>query len=66
MRSACELSAAIAAKKAQIADARAWVQDLKDLRDGGHDLTHADKFNSANYVVLLQDDLRKLEQEQTS
>lgn len=55
----------IDAKQAQIDDALGWVQDLKDLRAAGHELSHADIFNATNYVTILQDDMRRLRAELT-
>lgn len=51
------MSTAIENKEAQIADALGWVEDLRGLSP-----TRQDIFNATNYVVLLQDDLRKLKE----
>lgn len=56
---------AILQKKLQIRDALAWIEDLKELEREGHEITREEKFNAANYIVMLQDDLKRLQQEQT-
>jgi len=53
------LGFAIESKRRQLADALGWVQDMKDL--GITD--RQEIFNATNYVVILQDDLRKLNKE---
>ncbi len=53
------MSTAIESKKAQIQDALGWVEDLRDLSP-----TRQDIFNATNYVVLLQDDLKKLQEQE--
>lgn len=49
----------IESKRRQIADAKGWVQDLKDL--GITD--RQEIFNATNYVVILQRDLTTLKEE---
>ena len=56
---------AIVRKKIQIRDALAWIEDLKELERDGHEITREEKFAAANYIVMLQDDLKRLQQEQT-
>lgn len=48
---------AIERKEADLADAKAWVEDLRGLNPTSQDI-----FNATNYVTLLQDDLRKLKE----
>ncbi len=49
------MSTAIERKQADLDDALGWVEDLRSLTPSRQDI-----FNATNYVVLLQDDLRKL------
>ena len=53
------MSTAIERKQADLDDALGWVEDLRSLNP-----TRQDIFNATNYVVLLQDDLRKLKEQQ--
>ncbi len=45
-------------KRADLADAKGWVEDLRELNP-----TREQIFCATNYVVLLQDDIKKLEQQ---
>jgi hypothetical protein len=45
-------------KKAEITDAKGWVEDLKELNASGTDIK-----NACRYVLLLENDLKKLEGE---
>jgi len=49
----------IESKRRQIADAKGWVQDLKDLGETDHQQI----YNATNYVVILQRDLTTLKEE---
>lgn len=53
------MSTAIERKKAQIQDALGWVEDLRGLNP-----TRQDIFFATNHVVMLQDDLKRLEEQQ--
>lgn len=45
----------IAHLKAKIADAKGWVKDLRTMNPSRQEI-----FNATNYVITLQDDLRRL------
>lgn len=51
------MSTAIERKQADLDDALGWVEDLRGLNP-----TRQEIFSATNYVVLMQDDLRKLKE----
>ena len=55
------MTTAITRKQAEIDDAKGWVADLRELSP-----TSTEIFGATNYVTLLQDDLKKLKQEEPS
>lgn len=52
------MTTAIERKQAEIDDAKGWVEDLRELNP-----TPQDIFCATNYVTLLQDDLKKLQEQ---
>ena len=51
------MTTAIKRKQAEIDDAKGWIEDLRELNP-----TPAEIFNATNFVMLLQDDLKKLKE----
>tara|TARA_R110002126_G_scaffold94650_1_gene223238 strand:+ start:162 stop:326 length:165 start_codon:yes stop_codon:yes gene_type:complete len=51
------MTTAIKRKQAEIDDAKGWVADLRELNP-----TSAEIVNATNYVILLQDDLKRMEE----
>ena len=49
---------ALELKRADLTDAKAWVEDLRKLNP-----TREQIFYATNYVSLMQDDIKKLEQQ---
>ncbi len=49
---------ALELKRADLADARLWVEDLRGLNPSPLDV-----FCATNYVTLVQDDIKRLEQQ---